>query len=211
MNEEEVRTPSLLPGWSRAHVVTHLARNADGLSNLLTWARTGIETPQYSSWEQRNLDIDSGSARPLVELVEDSRAAAERFMDEASRVVGEQWDVPVRTMSSPTHFPARDVLLSRRTEVEVHHADLGTGYRAGDWPEDFTSMLIARVGEDRSDGPAMVLLASDGVGGPWRFGQGRGPEITGRAADLAWWLIGRGDRSRLTSSTGEVPELAKWR
>ena len=45
--------PSLLPGWSRGHVLTHLARNADGAVNLLTWARTGVETPQYVSQEQR--------------------------------------------------------------------------------------------------------------------------------------------------------------
>ena len=38
--------PSLLPGWTRGHVLTHVARNADSLVNLLTWARTGVVTPQ---------------------------------------------------------------------------------------------------------------------------------------------------------------------
>ncbi|MGH9095430.1 MAG: maleylpyruvate isomerase N-terminal domain-containing protein, partial [Acidimicrobiales bacterium] len=52
-----LRTPSLLPGWTQAHVVTHLARNADGLVNLLAWARTGIQTPMYVSWQRRNEDI----------------------------------------------------------------------------------------------------------------------------------------------------------
>src|SRR6266545_1394914 len=40
---------SRLPGWTRAHVVTHLARNADAWVNLQTWARTGIEHPMYTS------------------------------------------------------------------------------------------------------------------------------------------------------------------
>jgi maleylpyruvate isomerase len=41
--------PSLLPGWSRRTVIAHVARNADALCNLLTWARTGVETPMYAS------------------------------------------------------------------------------------------------------------------------------------------------------------------
>ena len=42
---DQVREPSLLPGWTRGHVLTHVARNADGLRNLLIWARTGTEIP----------------------------------------------------------------------------------------------------------------------------------------------------------------------
>ena len=210
LTDEDLRAPSLLPGWSRGHVVTHLARNADGLRNLLVWARTGVETPQYPSWEQRNRDIDSGTDRPLTELLEDSRASAERFMDEVSRLEGDQWDVPVRTLSSTRSFPARDVLRSRRTEVEVHHVDLGAGYAPANWPEDFTRMLIGRVQDDRDDGPSMVLSATD-IDGLWKFGEGQGPEIKGTAADLAWWLVGRGDGSGLVSSIGELPQLGKWR
>src|SRR5260370_71465 len=33
----QVREPSPLPGWARGHVLTHLARNPDGLRNLLIW------------------------------------------------------------------------------------------------------------------------------------------------------------------------------
>jgi maleylpyruvate isomerase len=210
LTDEDLRAPSLLPDWTRGHVVTHIARNADGLRNLLVWARTGVETPQYPSWEQRNRDIDSGSGRPLAEMVADSRASAAAFMEEASRLEGDQWEVPVRTLSSKTPFPARDVLKSRRTEVEVHHADLGTGYTAADWPRDFTEMIIGRVQDDRAEGPSMVLSSTD-VDGLWKFGEGPGPEIKGTQAELAWWLIGRGDGSGLVSSTGELPRLTKWR
>ena len=41
--------PSLLPGWTRAHVAAHLAHNAEGLGRLATWAATGVETPMYPS------------------------------------------------------------------------------------------------------------------------------------------------------------------
>ena len=47
----QVAGPSRLPGWSRGHVLSHLARNADALVNLLTWARTGIEAvPADVAW-----------------------------------------------------------------------------------------------------------------------------------------------------------------
>ncbi len=55
LSDDQAREPSLLPGWSRGHVLTHIARNADSLRNLLIWARTGVETPQYSGAEASGL------------------------------------------------------------------------------------------------------------------------------------------------------------
>ncbi len=43
--DSEFRTASRLPGWSKAHVVGHVARNAEALTRLAVWARTGVETP----------------------------------------------------------------------------------------------------------------------------------------------------------------------
>src|SRR5512145_2600597 len=69
LDDDTVRLPSLCPGWTRAHVLTHVARNADALTNLLTWASTGVETPMYESAEARAADIEAGSPRALEELV----------------------------------------------------------------------------------------------------------------------------------------------
>ena len=60
--------PSLLPGWTRGHVLTHVARNGDGLGNLLRWARTGTETPMYASREARRADIEAGAGRSAAEI-----------------------------------------------------------------------------------------------------------------------------------------------
>lgn len=210
LTDEELRAPSLLPGWTRGHVVTHVARNADGMRNLLVWARTGVETPQYPSWEQRDADIDSGAGRSVEEQRRDVVDSAARLRAEVDRLEPAHWEVPVRTISSDRTFPARDVLRSRRTEVEVHHADLGVAYSPADWPEDFVRTLIARVQDDRAEGPPMVLCSTD-VEGLWKFGRGAGPEITGPAWALAWWLVGRSDGGELTSSTGQLPRLSRWR
>ena len=61
LSDAQVREPSSLPGWTRGHVLTHIARNADGLGNLLIWARTGTETPMYPSARSRGDDIEAGA------------------------------------------------------------------------------------------------------------------------------------------------------
>src|SRR5262252_8769410 len=80
LTDDQLRVPSLLPGWSRGHVLTHIARNADGLSNLLTWAKTGTETPQYESWEARNAQIDDGANRPADDIIADLSRSSEAFV-----------------------------------------------------------------------------------------------------------------------------------
>jgi len=66
--DDVLRGPSALPGWSRAHVVGHLARNAEALSRLAHWARTGEETPMYASREARAADIEASAAYPIDQL-----------------------------------------------------------------------------------------------------------------------------------------------
>ena len=61
--DPEVREPSLLPGWTRGHVLSHIARNADGLINLLRWAHTGTQIPMYASQQARDADIEAGAGR----------------------------------------------------------------------------------------------------------------------------------------------------
>ena len=87
----------------------------------------------------------------------------------------------------------------RRAEVEIHHADLDTGYLPAEWPPDFSRQMVRQRQEEMAalpDGcPSMVLAATD-VDGLWKFGAGQGPEIHGSVADLAWWLLGRGGGTR---------------
>ena len=84
LTDGQAREASLLPGWSRGHVLTHIARNADGLSNLLVWARTGIETPQYPSRQAREDGIEAGAHRPAAELSADVAQSATEFADEVA-------------------------------------------------------------------------------------------------------------------------------
>src|ERR1041384_868904 len=75
LDEQNGKAPTALPGWTRAHVLSHLARNADALVNLLTWARTGIEHPMYASKADRDADIEEGAQR-LVQVIKEDLYAA---------------------------------------------------------------------------------------------------------------------------------------
>ncbi len=63
--DEAFVAPSALPGWSRAHVLSHVARNADALGKLVETALTGEVVPMYASPEARDGDIEAGAGRDL--------------------------------------------------------------------------------------------------------------------------------------------------
>lgn len=210
LTDEDVRAPSALPGWTRAHVITHLARNADALARVLRAAQAGQATSMYDSDEQRDAEIEAGSGRAAADLREDSAASWGRLLQAENEIHDSHLDASFTRRPGGDPLPVRAVGRMRRTEVEVHHADLLTGYTASDWPESFTRHLIGHRQDELADGPSMVLSSTD-VDGLWKFGPGPGPEITGTLGDLAWWLVGRGDGSALVSSTGELPRLEKWR
>jgi len=211
LTDADMRAPSLLPGWSRGHVVTHLARNADALCNLVRWAETGVESPMYPSREQRDADIDSGAGRSAHDLRADASASAGRFLQAINELEVRHQDEPVARVVGGETFPVRDVVLLRRIEIEVHHADLDIGFTHQDWSPDFADLMIGRVQGDRAEGPAMTLRSTDTTG-RWTYGgPGPGPEIRGRSVDLARWVLGRGEGGGLGSDADVLPELTKWR
>ncbi|WP_181410889.1 maleylpyruvate isomerase N-terminal domain-containing protein [Nocardioides humi] len=56
--------PSLCAGWTRAHVLAHLALNAEGLAGVLRGFRDGSPVTMYPSDEARDGDIDVLAAEP---------------------------------------------------------------------------------------------------------------------------------------------------
>jgi maleylpyruvate isomerase len=216
LSDTQARELSLLPGWSRGHVLTHIARNADGLGNLLRWARTGTETPMYASAESRSADIGAGAGRPAADLATDVRESAAAFAAEAAEVPNDAWAVQVRALNGPP-FPAIGVLDRRLSEVEIHHVDLAAGYSPGDWPEDFIAEALPRVAEsfaERRDTPHCLVRPDDSTRS---LSIGRAQSgiptviVHGQPGDLLAWLTGRGDGTTLTVADGiTLPELPPW-
>jgi maleylpyruvate isomerase len=125
LDDDGARAPSLLPGWSIGHVLTHVARNGDSVVWRLEGAARGELRDQYPGGiEQRSADIEKGAGRSAAALRDDvasSSAAVARVMAE---LPAEAWDAPSRTSRGVVET-SRDAVLSRWREVVVHHADLG--------------------------------------------------------------------------------------
>src|ERR1700710_1191514 len=94
--DEEFGGPSLLPGWNRRHVLAHLARNADAMINLLTWARTGTETPAYASDDARDAQIEQTAAQTPDELRADVLDGTARLADAVRQMPPHAWAAEVR-------------------------------------------------------------------------------------------------------------------
>jgi maleylpyruvate isomerase len=210
---DDATLPSTLPGWTRGHVITHVARNADAMVNLLTWARTGTPLPAYPSTAARDADIEAGAERTLDELLADLRASAGRFAEAVAAMPAQAWSATVQ-LRSGAEVSAATLPWHRLREVEVHHVDLAAAYRPEDWPAAFTQRLLldaaATLGA-RAQTPAMVLHATD-LGREVKVGEPGGTlTVSGPAHALAAWLTGRRDGSRLTVTQDQpLPALPQW-
>jgi maleylpyruvate isomerase len=217
LSDDQLREPSLLPGWTRAHVVAHLARNAEALIRLASWARTGVETPMYASREQRDADIAASAELPakrlraeLVDTATELDAAIDRLDERA-------WAATLRNAQGRA-IPATQVPWLRVREVWLHTVDLDAGAQLTDLPAELLDALLTEVSatlSERPDCPAAALEPEDRER-TWRLGPQDGPEegpqqgpvtLRGTAADLAGWLTGRTGSSGVSAqgTGGEVP------
>jgi maleylpyruvate isomerase len=158
--EPDLRQPSLLPGWTRAHVLAHLARGADAMRTILIGARSGEDRAAYASAEAREADIERTGAQQAKELVADVAGSSMALRTIARQLPDRAWAHPVRILGSAP-FPAGQLLARRLAEVELHHCDLAAGYSPADWPAAFASMELAEPmhsqREDRLSRPQELL------------------------------------------------------
>ncbi len=210
LTDEQARAASLLPNWSRGHVLSHLARNADAMVNLVTSARTRTYVPMYRGRAERDADIESGAGRPAQDLVADVAATHEHLLTELASLSGQDWAAPIRYGGDDRHGDAALIPGLRRSEVEIHSVDLDLGYPFAQWPADFVAAMLDRVVGDfsaRADTPRLTLVGQDGH--RWEV-RGGGQVVSGPAPALLGWMIGRSDGSGLTTD-GELPRLGAWR
>ncbi len=127
LHDDAARGPSLLPGWTVGHVLTHIARNADSVVWRLEGAAQGELRDQYpGGLAQRSADIDAGAGRPADELVLDVEHTSHAVALVMADLPPGAWDAPSRTSRGVVET-SRDAVLSRWREVVVHHGDLGLG------------------------------------------------------------------------------------
>jgi maleylpyruvate isomerase len=210
LTPEELAAPSLLPGWTRAHVVAHLALNGFALAGVVDGLVHDQPVAMYESDELRNSQVEELAEVEPSELRERHLAATTAFADAVEGMHDEHWDGHFERVPGGPGWPMVTVVPTRRREVEIHHADLGTSYTRADWPEDFVAELLDAVVVDHADSGPFQIRATD-LGRDWSVGGDGGPVVMGAGADLGWWLTGRGEGEGLSCDADELPRLGPWR
>ncbi|NMO54695.1 maleylpyruvate isomerase family mycothiol-dependent enzyme [Actinoplanes sp. TBRC 11911] len=194
---------SLLPGWSRAHVVGHVAANAEALMNLVRWARTGIPSPMYASPQARADGIALASRLPADELSAWLHSSAARLDAAFAELTDEQWRNPVVTNSGRT-VPATEIVWMRARETSVHSVDLDAGVTFADLPAGLLTALCDDIVAKRGKGAGLTLTATDAPG-RWQLAEVAGPgSVSGPLAEITAYLTGRPHR------LDAAPTLPPW-
>jgi maleylpyruvate isomerase len=188
LSDEQFAEPTALPGWSRAHLVAHLAANAAALRNLARWAATGKETPMYASPDERAAGIAEGATRPPAALRTWSAQEAAALDRDLRRLSTDQWQRTIRTAQG-REVPATEIPWLRAREVMVHAVDLATGTTFADLPADFLRALELDIRGKRGAGV---------------------PVVEGGLAARVGWLAGRTTDGVTTTDGGPAPVLPAW-
>ncbi len=221
LHADDWSVDSLLPGWTRAHVVAHLALNGEALRDVLRGQIDHAQVPMYASQESRDADIEKLAHAEPAELRGRLLGSLTTFLDVVQAVPDDTWTGRFeRTPGGPT-FPLDAVPMMRVREIEIHHADLGLGYTADDWPPAFASLVVDSMVRrlDHSDGFAdessrdggfrIAPLDSDRSWDVGRVGDDA-PVVTGPLARIAWWLTGRSPSEAVRCSRGGLPTIPGW-
>jgi maleylpyruvate isomerase len=233
LDDEQARQPSRLPGWNRAEVLTHLARNADGTTRMVEAAASGDVAAQYPGGvEQRAADIAAGRDEQIAVLLADLRRSHDRMMDAFAALPPDAWDRVGRAISGDRTMYA--ALWSRRREVEIHHVDLAVGYDPSDWPVHFVTSAFdeifttfpARMSTRRPRIDATYRIVSTDHERAWRVAiagshvvvedesgeQSFDGEARGWGCDVVAWMYGRDPSGAGILASGDVRviRLPQW-
>jgi len=207
LDDEAIRRASLCEGWTRAHVLSHIARNADGLGNLVGWAITGTPRAMYDSPEARDADIAAGATRGAQEILTDLKDSAARFAAAAAGLAGAPAQAEVE-MRGGRKVLGGQLPTLRLMEVVIPHVDLDAGYTFADADPGFVKRAVANSVSRmtaRTEAPSVTLRSDEGD--TWTIGGGS-QVVTGTNAALLLWLT-RGNGAGV-SSQAVLPRLPSW-
>jgi maleylpyruvate isomerase len=216
-SDADLREPSLLPGWTRAHVLSHVEQNADRTAATLAGALSGELIARYPDGPTgRSAAIEAGAVRSASELLAETKHSAER-LERVLAAVNEAgaWDAMTSENRRAWEWPVR-----RWQEVEIHRVDLAGAFTADQWSADFVTAHLAALCESAAERSAQPLhievgggtsIAPSLDGTAWDVGAGDGPRADVVAPDWALlaWLLGRANAA--VDALPDPPELAPWR
>lgn len=209
LHDDDFAGETLLPDWTRRHLLAHVAYNAAALGRLLTWARTGVETPMYSSADHRQQEIAEGALFESSKL-RNMFIQSARQLDESWRFMpSSAWTATVRTAQGRL-VPASETLWMRAREVWVHAVDLGAGASFKDIPETVLRPLLSDIVGfwRRNNCGRGISLEADSESIPIDADSPTTTTVTGSLPAVVCWVAGRGAEGVVL--TGEPSSPPRW-
>ena len=207
LRDEDMARPSLLPDWTLGHVLTHIARNADGHCNMFDGAAIGEVFAQYPGGTAQSVDeIEQGAHRGAAEILDDLKTTIAQLEARWKSATNAMWEAG-RCRSFAGEMPISIQPFRRWREVEIHHHDLGAKFSWRDWSDAYTAReLETTIGTlgSRLDEHALALRSTDSAD-VWTIPENSCSVIEVRAPrrQLLAWLVGRYDEAF-------YPKLGPW-
>ncbi|TDL33426.1 maleylpyruvate isomerase family mycothiol-dependent enzyme [Arthrobacter nitrophenolicus] len=215
LTDADLDGASLLPGWTRRHIVAHVGYNARAIARLIEWAATGVETPMYSSPEARNHEIEFGATLSPIALRHLFDHSAVHLNVEWRDLSGDAWHNKVKTAQGRI-VPAEETVWMRTREVWMHSVDLDNGASFSDIPVPVLERLVKDItGTWHARGTDTGLQVKvDGTG--LAFGDAGATDptvVTGPLPAVVEWAAGRGKAGVTATGPGAAegaPAAPKW-
>jgi len=203
LDDETARADSGLPGWSRGHVITHIANFSEAMTRQIEEALQGRLVEFYDGGRPaRTAAIEAGADRPATELTSHLLSATTALLTAWDKVGTDDWSRPI------THREG-DLTAAVDTtwrELTIHTSDLGLGRTPATWPPAFCLHLLDFLRPRTPDGVHLILRSDEGT--TWENGTGEDHVLTGPLTTLTAWYAGR--TTPVASITGPVPDLLPW-
>ncbi|GAB3845654.1 maleylpyruvate isomerase family mycothiol-dependent enzyme [Micromonospora andamanensis] len=206
MTEADARLADHLPGWTRGHILIHLADLSRAFARQARYALKGETIEVYDGGrETRNRSIEANHGRPVEWLREQ--------LDEGLTALEQAWDGldedDWQRACAYRNGPLLGTQLAWWRETELHHVDLGTGYRSEQWSKALSAHVVdflqPRLPKDRT-----VRVVSQDTDDSWESGDGAEVTVRGDIRTLAAWISGRPSTATPTVEDAVAPELGAW-
>jgi len=201
VTDAQVAEPSPLPGWTRGHVLAHIAGTGAAAARQIEVAVADGDLLDYydGGVAGRNAAIEALAGDPASEHIARVAETVRRFEAAADavtpRVLGRVTGVRGR--------PVSGVLEMWWREAGVHVADLDLGVDHTAWDAELCGHLFGYLESRVRPGTQLELVAE----GDRRRMLGAGGDrvtVRGPATALAAWLAGR------DGEPAALPELGPW-
>ncbi|BAJ28092.1 MULTISPECIES: maleylpyruvate isomerase family mycothiol-dependent enzyme [Kitasatospora] len=201
LTESQARAAIELPGWTRAHVLIHLADLSQAFARQARYAAKGELIEVYDGGRPtRDRRIEELHGRP-AEWLNERLAEGLAALEESWAALSEDdWQRPCAYRDSPL-WATR---LAWWRESALHLVDLDVGRRSEQWSAELSGHVVEFL---QSRLPAGTRLEAVDTGRTW----GEGRTVRGSLRALAAWISGRPAAERPAAvDGGPLPELTAW-